>query len=631
MKKYAFFLILLLCAINTFSQQIYKQKTDSLKKVLAGLSAQGVSFASDTIRIQVLCELGEKGLKENVDSSLLLLKETLTYSQKINFKRGILKANIILADYYKSQSLRASEYLFKALHIAEDLKSYKDLIKVYLMISFNYTKLDDLTNALKYCKLHSDLCNKYGTKEDYLMSINNIAITYFEQKDYEKTLEYLNKCELANRLVKSNKVTTATLINSAKVYMQTQQYDLALERLKKAINIDDGYKDRITFIAYEISQIYLLKGDLNAALFWGEKAYDNRETADNMVVAEISKNLSDIYVKLNRKDLAFSYLNSYIKARLYEDSIKNYQLNRFIILDYQSEKQLQQIEGLNIKTEEQKNENTILAIGIITTIIIIAVILLLYRSLFYKSRQIRSQKAIIENFNKDLERKVQERTQELSKVNEELVKKNEEILEALFKGQSIERKRVAIELHDNLGGTLSAIKWRLEALNGSNLTEKERNIYDGILGMMKNAYAEVRLISHNMLPAEFEEKGLVEAIRKLCKDVNQSGKLHINLISKGDFQNLDKRIALELYGICMELINNILKHSEATQAEVRLTIDDKQNTLIIKDNGKGISSTSATNGTGLKNLKARLEAINGKVDFKSSKLWTTEIIIEINS
>lgn len=630
MRKYTFCWVLLLLSINVFSQKKTNQKEDSLKKVLVKLPAQGQSFVNDTTRVRVLIEIGEEELKANVDSGVLLIKEMLSLSQKINYKKGLLKANIILASYYKSQSLRASEYLFKALHMAEELKSYSDLIKIYYMVAYNYSKLNDLGNTLKYYRLHADLCNKYGNREDYLMSINYIAITYFKLKDYKKTLEYLSNCERANESVRSNKVTTATLINIAKVHIKTKQYDLALDRLQRAINVDDGYKDRIAYTAHEIAQIYLLKGNLNDALFWAQKAYAHTEGVGQFLIAEIAKTISDIYMKLNRRDLAFTYLNTYIYAKLDEDSIKNSQLNRFIILDYQAEKQLQKIQELNISAVKQKNQNTILFIGVITTMIIIAVILLFYRSLFYKNKQIEAQKKIIENFNKDLEVKVQERTQELSDANEELVKKNEEILDALFRGQSIERKRVAVELHDNLGGTLSAIKWRLEALNGINLTEKERKIYDGILGMMKNAYAEVRLISHNMLPAEFEEKGLIEAIKKLCKDVNQSEKLHINLISEGDAQRIDKRIALELYSICMELINNILKHSEASQAEISLLVNAKNIILAIRDNGKGILNASSTNGVGLKNLKTRLETINGKVNFKNSDDWSTEIMIQIN-
>lgn len=119
---------------------------------------------------------------------------------------------------------------------------------------------------------------------------------------------------------------------------------------------------------------------------------------------------------------------------------------------------------------------------------------------------------------------------ELQVANDELIMKNQEILEALTKGQTIERKRVALELHDNLGSTLSALKWRLETINGDNLNEKERKVYAGIVDMMKNAYAEVRLISHNMLPVELEERGLFEALNKFINDINISDKLNIKLV-----------------------------------------------------------------------------------------------------
>ncbi len=256
-----------------------------------------------------------------------------------------------------------------------------------------------------------------------------------------------------------------------------------------------------------------------------------------------------------------------------------------------------------------------------------------------KNIAIGNQKVIIENSKIDLERlnnsledRIRIRTAELSKANQELTNKNREITEALFRGQSIERKRVATELHDNLGGTLSAIKWRLEAINRDNFNEKENKVYDSILGMMQNAYTEVRNISHNFLPSEFEKYGLIGALQKLFNEINEDDRLSITFnLTTSDFQ-LSNNVSLEIYSVLMELLNNVLKYAHATK--VIFTIRQVNTNLIIsvEDNGIGIDLNLNLNlntgyGMGFKNIKERLDAINGFFEISSKKGAGTTINI----
>jgi signal transduction histidine kinase len=190
------------------------------------------------------------------------------------------------------------------------------------------------------------------------------------------------------------------------------------------------------------------------------------------------------------------------------------------------------------------------------------------KQIYTQSLEISKAYAQLEDFNKTLEQKVDQRTHELKQANIELQQKNEEILTALFEGQTLERKRVASELHNNLGSMLSAMRYRLQILDKEKLSGKEQKVYDSILEMMGTAYAEVRLISHNLLPAELEKKGLKGAIEKLIGDINLGQKLIIDLQMDDDILPKNKRFELELYSICLELINNIIKHAEATQASV---------------------------------------------------------------
>ena len=246
------------------------------------------------------------------------------------------------------------------------------------------------------------------------------------------------------------------------------------------LEIKDGYKDKMSFVANEIALIYLSENKLNQALKYA-KISENavKGLSDNHQIS-ILETLTNIYKRTNNIKQYAEYLAKFTDLSLKEDSVKNARFTEFINLDYVSEKQLLQINNLNINIKEQKYRNKLLIIGIITSILILLIFFFFYRAIRSRSLEINLQNQHIEELNKSLEFKVKERTSELSEANKELIKKNFEISEALFKGQSIERKRVAAELHDNLGSTLSALKWRLGALDSDNLNKKERVIYEPI-------------------------------------------------------------------------------------------------------------------------------------------------------
>lgn len=624
MKRLLFFLLLLIANL-IFAQQ--QRKLDSLKAVLAKLPAEGRSFAGDTMRVRGLCEMGEAQVSK--DSTILLFNKALKLCENILFEEGRLIVNLKFAELYSEQPLKSLEYLMKSLAIAESLKDYPKQIIVTARIRNNLTKLRDFENALKYAQKHLSLCEKYGNSKQLLLSLNSIGNVFFDKSDYASALKYFQLCKTKNKTLGSKQIENVVLINIAKVKAALKKYDEALENLKAAMLIDDGYVDKTSFVSNEIAHIYLLQGKYNEALKYAQIAEKTSVNKGSEAFIYVLKNLHDIHIKLDDKNLAYSYLQRYTNLKLKEDSVKNTKLVTFLDLDYKAEKQQSQITQLNIEKKEEENRRKLLITGILASMVIIILIMVLYFFLRKKNKFIETQNLEIEDLNKNLELKVKQRTEELSKVNEELIKKNFEITEALFRGQSIERKRVAIELHDNLGGTLSAIKWRLEALNADKLAEKEKKIYESILGMMKNAYSEVRLISHNLLPAEFEEKGLLGAIQKLCDDINQSGKLWVKFDTDEKLEISNKKVGLELYSITMELVNNILKHSMATQAEIVLKNDNNMIDLLVRDNGIGLGSAKNSNGLGLKNLKNRLNSIGGIVEIKSTENWNTELIIKV--
>ncbi|RFS18549.1 sensor histidine kinase [Emticicia sp. C21] len=224
----------------------------------------------------------------------------------------------------------------------------------------------------------------------------------------------------------------------------------------------------------------------------------------------------------------------------------------------------------------------------------------------------------------------------LQKKNRQLRAKNREIQEALLKGQTIERKRVASELHDNVGSLLSAVRVSLLTLNSEKLPNQDKKVYGQLQQMVEDACREVRLISHNLLPEELEKFGLEKALEKMIERLNFSTKIEFTLNTKGlkDI-SLDKTVSFHLYSICLELINNILKHAEATDGVITFRQNNNTLELFVRDNGKGIeySVTEAQlKGKGLTIIEERVEAMGGFIDISSNagNGTVTHISIPIN-
>lgn len=194
--------------------------------------------------------------------------------------------------------------------------------------------------------------------------------------------------------------------------------------------------------------------------------------------------------------------------------------------------------------------------------------------------------------------------------NRQLQAKNLAISTASLRGQTLERQRVAADLHDNLGTTLSALHWNLEAMDTTKLSPVEQAVYANINQQVSQAYNDVRLLSHNLLPDELAKQGLAVALRHLVDKMNRNTPVRFRLTGADTFPRLDQQTEFELYSICLELLNNTIKHAHATEGFIDLTQIDGTLNLTVGDNGTGLNGQRA-DGRGLQNVAARVESLAG--------------------
>ncbi|MCP9769216.1 hypothetical protein EGI22_14960, partial [Lacihabitans sp. LS3-19] len=122
----------------------------------------------------------------------------------------------------------------------------------------------------------------------------------------------------------------------------------------------------------------------------------------------------------------------------------------------------------------------------------------------------------------NLERKLIEVQQLSLEKQETLQKQNAELQAALLKGQTIERQRVAADLHDNLGSTLSALWLNVDMIDKSKMNTEEKEIHQNLRENLEKAYNDVRLLSHNLLPEEFEKQGLVPTLQGFVRKISKN-------------------------------------------------------------------------------------------------------------
>ncbi|HEY0058049.1 MAG TPA: PAS domain-containing protein [Flavisolibacter sp.] len=182
-----------------------------------------------------------------------------------------------------------------------------------------------------------------------------------------------------------------------------------------------------------------------------------------------------------------------------------------------------------------------------------------------------------------------------------------------------EQLRLAQDLHDSVGQSLSATKFFISATTGEGVTSEEQK--EGVMQSnraLTEAIAEMRDICFNLMPVAIGELALVQAVREACSKFRglQSPEFEIREISVTPA--LSKEMEIDLYRIIQEFITNTLKHSQASK--VRIIFYEKANVLriILRDNGKGFDAESVTDGMGLKNIQSRINSHNGTLQVKST-------------
>lgn len=450
-----------------------------------------------------------------------------------------------------------------------------DLGISYIFLLNDFIRNKQLDSAANYIETVESLVSELKSPLLYMRYYGSLGELEYERKNFEKALQY-NK-QLLSYAQQTQKIgyEISGFLAMAKCYQQLNQATNAITFFRHALSLSQ--------------KVNRIEGRKNAL-----------------------QGLADAYHQLNNDKLAFAYLTEFNALK---DSLQT-EDTKLKLNDIDTKYQTVQKENQILQLEKEKSRQNTLIYGLLAGLVAVAGIGgLMYRNVANQRKIARQESLLKEN---EIQQLQQER---------QLVATN-----SILKGQEEERTRVARDLHDGLGGILTSVKLTLGKVRGNFiLPEASTVVFARALEQLDLAINEMRRVAHSMMPEALVRYGLPDSLKDFCEDLNDTGQIKVHLQVLGMEQRLDSSVEVVVYRIVQELLNNILKHAQATDAYVQLVRRDEIVHLTVEDNGKGFDLKQAEHhkGAGMRNIENRVAYLGGTLDIQSTLGEGTSVEIEI--
>jgi PAS domain S-box-containing protein len=204
----------------------------------------------------------------------------------------------------------------------------------------------------------------------------------------------------------------------------------------------------------------------------------------------------------------------------------------------------------------------------------------------------------------------------------------------LITAQEDERTRLARELHDDLSQSLALLSVDLDLFGQQQRPEEgdgARGRMEELARQVRNLSSEVHRLSHELHPAKLEQLGLIAALRSFCKDVAAAHKIAVEFEARDVPQAVADAVALCLYRVAQEAVQNVVKHSGATHAQVELVGSKSGIRLTISDDGAGfdLEKVRVNGSLGLVSMRERVRVVNGQLSLDSKSGQGTRVEVQV--
>lgn len=501
-----------------------------------------------------------------------------------------------------SRNDEAAEAHLKALALSEKNNDNRSKVVALSNLGNIYRFLDEQYKALSYYNQALEISLKNGYKSQIASCYGNLGIVYRATNQPEKALDvYIKSIEMYREMDEKFHVAIS-LMNLGILYESIEQYENAKKNQLESNKISREIKDDIG-IVLTLNNLAVLETKTKQY----KKAISLLDSA--LVVAK------EIEYKDGFKHIFLAYSETYSRMGNYKAAYENRKFFEQWKDSVSNEKYLNNISELEAKYENEKKEKEIATLSeqklkddtqiafqqqqVKWLIVSIIGLILLSTLLFLLFKQ-RSKN-----------------------------KRQSELIDAISETQNSERKRIAQDLHDSIGGSLALIKNKLEVISDKENLSKQ-DLAETIITIAKTSDS-VRRISHNLMPSELIKFGLVSGIQSILEQINKE-ELNAQLYAHNMEQRIDPAKEIQLYRITQEVVQNVLKHANAKNITIYLNKYARHLKVMIEDDGKGFSSDRKNKeGMGISNIKQRIAQLKGtfNVDSAIGKGTTFNIQIPI--
>ena len=671
MRHFVFLLILLLSLSTVYSQNVIPEKDiDSILKLRKLSSDETLSLDERFLYAKKASELS---FKTTLDTTILISNKNLSFfhmmmdnlnlyrnqsvdnlklAKQLNDSSSIANVNHNLgyyhhanqqndsAYYYYSNALEMYDYLnqernvssvliniasiqqvendfigaednaIKAIEVLQKLPKSEsvsdDLWILYNLLGINSLNLKLYQNSLEY---HNDALKisdnmKFG-KYNKLYSINNLAFVYRELGDLDKAISLYSSL-LKNKNLFEEDPSFYALILENIAYTRFLKGDENIDNIEtlfnRAYKISDSIDDPITKIGVTVSMAKFYKelGRKEDALKYAKETYDiSKNIESNDILLESLLILSELREGEDGK----TYLNEHIKL---SDSLLNVERNvrnKFARIEFDTGK----IEEENLRISQQRMWLMIVSAVLLVTLFLLYVII----TQRAKNKELQ--------FEKDQQ-----------KANEEIYNLMLSQQDKVDEARANEKKRISQEMHDGILGRLFGTRLSLDSLNFSEGKEAIQNRATYIKELM-TIENDIRKISHDLNTDFVSGSGFMDIVSELIEKQTSAYKLKHEFDYTDDvsWEIVSNKNKINIYRIIQESLQNIYKHAKAEGVKISFQLKNNVILLSITDDGEGFDINKSKKGIGLKNINARVDDLEGTVDFISEINKGTTININI--
>ena len=531
----------------------------------------------------------------SLDTLKQLLEDASRYYESMGDEKEILEILITKGALYSNRGLYedAIPPSLMALDLAVTMKDTLQQGKIAYNLGVVYYNTSMFEEAAKKFKEAQKSFLRIQNESMAGIALSGVVNVYLNTDRNDTALLYAQELLRQGDELQYSRLQLNARSNLGAIYNNLGNHELAVKYYRESEPFARRFGSKLSLINCwcALGKSLAFLNQLDSADFFFAKAYE-LNAGENMPIMHqfCSKEYANVLQRRGQHSKSSALFSEYVK---YQDSIlikENKEVIAGLEAKYQTTKKDVEIAQQKFTIEQRTSERNLYLFALLFSVGLAG--FAIYR--FRQNKKLQTEKiANLEKYQKIL------------------------VMDSMLQGQEEERKRIAQDLHDGLGTLLVSARLQMQHAQNQLDTIMQLPILENTENIINNACKEVRRIAHDMMPSALIDLGFIEAVEDLTADLSSQGQLQVDLKVADHFPQLNDAAALNLYRIIQEILQNIVKHAYASTVGISLISEPNQLVVEVSDDGVGFDTESVTGGIGLRNIRSRVDYLNGAIQIES--------------